>query len=150
MKDIISQVEIYITPIVEALGYEIIEVEYLKKYDDMNLTVYIDKEGGIMLEDCEKVHKAIDGPLDDLDPTKGARYILNVSSPGIDRPLKNTKDYKRNKGKDVEVSFYTPIDGNKKHCGILTEWTNDSVTIDGKDGLKTFDKKDISIIRPII
>jgi ribosome maturation factor RimP len=150
MKNIAENVEALITPIIEGLGCEIIEVEYKKNYDAMHLTVYIDKEGGVSLDDCEKVHKAIDGPLDTLDPTAGQYYVLNVSSPGLDRPLKNLKDYKRNKDKEVEVSLFSAIDKVKKFQGIFSEWTDDTVTVIINGEPKTFNKKDISIIKPVI
>lgn len=150
MKNVKGNVEALITPIIEDLGYELVEVEYIKKYDSMYLIVYIDKQGGIMLSDCELVHKAIDGPLDDLDPTEGQPYIMNVSSPGLDRPLKNDKDYKRNQYKAIEISFYSPFNGKKKIEGILQEWTEETITIDVQGEMTTLTKKDIAIIRPVI
>ena len=116
----------------------------------MNLTVFIDKDGGVTLDDCEKVHKAIDAPLDELDPTDGKHYILNVSSPGLDRPLKNAKDYKRNTGKPVKASLYSPFQGRKQYEGILISWTDDSVTLEVNNDEIVLNKKDISIIKPII
>lgn len=150
MKNIAQNVETLITPIVENLGCEIIEVEYRKVSDRMNLTIYIDKDGGVTLDDCEKVHKAVDGPLDELNPTEGQPYTLNVSSPGLDRPLKNVKDYRRNQGKEVEVSLYSAIDNVKKFKGTFTAWNDDTITINYMGQEKTFNKKDISIIKPII
>jgi ribosome maturation factor RimP len=144
------KVEECIKGIVEEMGYDILEVEYSKRFGGMQLTVYIDKPEGISLEDCEKVNKAIDGPLDELDPTDGAPYTLNVSSPGLDRPLKSEKDYIRNKGKEVEVSFYVAVDGVKKHKGIFTAWNSDSITIIEEGIEKTYIKKEISIIKPVI
>lgn len=149
-KNLISLVETLIAPIIESNGCDLLEVEYKKKYDNMNLMVYIDKEGGVSLDDCEKVHKAIDAPLDELDPTDGEPYSLSVSSPGLDRPLKNIKDYKRNSGKGVEIALFSAIDGKKKYEGIFTSWTDDTVTIDIKGELVTILKKNISIIRPLI
>lgn len=147
----IYEIENYLSPIIEELGYELLDVEYKKKYNSMNLIVYIDKEDGITLDDCEIVHKAIDKPLDDLDPTKGASYMLNVSSPGLDRPLKKEKDYKRNLGKNIQVSFYYAHNGNKKLEGILESWTEDFISIRKSDNnIIKLDRKDISIIRPII
>jgi len=150
MKNIAQNVETLITPIVENLGCEIIEVEYRKVSDRMILTIYIDKDGGVTLDDCEKVHKAVDAPLDELNPTEGQPYTLNVSSPGLDRPLKNVKDYRRNQGKEVEVSLYSAIDNVKKFKGTFTAWNDDTITINYMGQEKTFNKKDISIIKPII
>lgn len=78
-----------INPIVDGLGYEIVDVEWAKRDGADNLTVYIDIPTGVSLDDCEKVHRAIDPALDELDPTDGKPYVLNVSSPGLDRPFKN-------------------------------------------------------------
>ena len=93
---------------VEALGYEIVDVEYVKKPDGMNLTVYIDIPRGVTLDDCEAVHNLINPIMDALDPTEGA-YVLNVSSPGLDRPFKKPRDYERNYGREVEVKLYAPL-----------------------------------------
>lgn len=146
----IKEVESLIEPIISNLGYELVEVEYKKKYNAMNLYVYIDKDGGVTLDDCEIVHKAIDTPLDELDPTEGQSYILSVSSPGIDRPLKQERDFKRNLGKLIEISLYAADNGNKSYQGTLTSWDNDSVTITIDNNTKSINKNRISIIRPII
>lgn len=106
----IDLVQEKINPIIESLGYEVVDVEYAKKVDGMNMTFYIDKPDGIKIEDCEKVHKAISDPLDELNPTGDAKYILNVSSVGLDRPIKTDKDLKRNIGKEVEIRLYKPIE----------------------------------------
>ena len=100
MAKTIEIVKEKICPIISELGYEVVDVEYSKKVDGMNLTFYIDSPNGITLDDCERVHKAIDGPLDELDPTGDATYILNVSSCGLDRPIKTDSDLKR---KEVQV-----------------------------------------------
>ena len=124
-----------VSPIIEEkaseLGYEVVEIEYVKKQNGYNLTVYIDKQGGIGLEDCEALHNAIDAPLDELDPTNGISYILNVSSCGLDRPLKTMRDFVRNIGREVEVKFYSPYKGNKSHRGIV---------VDAKDGIVRLDE----------
>ena len=102
------------------LGYEIVEVEFAKKYNGDNLTVFIDKkEGYIDITDCEKVHNAIDEPLDELDPTMGKPYTLNVSSPGIDRPIVTDKDYNRNLGEVLEVKLFQAIQKKKIFIGKL-------------------------------
>ena len=91
-----------VLPILEGLGYELVEVTYKKQHDAMHLTIYIDtdKAGGVSLDDTEIVANAIDGPLDELDPTDGAPFVLNVSSPGLDRPLKTEKDFLKKIGTD--------------------------------------------------
>ena len=99
MKNVKQQVFDLVAPIAESFGLEVVEVEYAKKHDGMNLTVFIDKEGGITINDCETLHRAIDEPLDQLNPTDDQPYILNVSSLGLDRPLTTQRDFIRNKGK---------------------------------------------------
>ena len=86
MSKISDKVQEFITPIVEGLGCEIVEVEFAKKQNGDNLTVFIDKKGGVTINDCEMVHNAINEPLDELNPTEAKPYTLNVSSPGIDSP----------------------------------------------------------------
>ena len=118
-----------VVPVINSLGYDVLEVEYVKKQDGMNLSFYIDSPNGILIEDCEKVHNAIDPLLDELNVSNDQPYILNVCSPGIDRPIKNYKDFLRNKGKVVEVSLFAKIDGQKKFEGELLDYTDDKITI---------------------
>lgn len=143
-------VEDLVTPIALNLGYEVIDVEYVKKNTGMTLTIFIDKEGGITLDDCEAFSQAIDGPLDELDPTNNQSYTLNVSSPGIDRPLKNAKDFKRNIGKEVTAKFYASVDGKKEVSGILDSYTDETITLKSNNTSYTFELSKISQIVPII
>lgn len=106
---------------VRNLGFELVEVEYLKKHDGMNLTVYIHSEKGISIDDCVLVHKTIDPILDEIDPTEGDKYILNVSSLGLDRPIKTDADFNRNLNKEITVKFYAPVDGKKEIFGKLIQ-----------------------------
>ena len=141
-----------ITPILERLGYELVEVTYKKEHDSMALTVYIDtdKEGGISLDDTEIVANAIDAPLDELDPTSGAPYVLNVSSPGLDRPLKTEKDYTKKIGTEIEVSLYAPIAGKKKYIGVLTAYGNETISLHTEGSDLEISLKDIAVARPYI
>ncbi len=129
-----SKVVLSVTPLIEQkakeIGVEVVEIEYAKKQNGYNLTVFIDKEGGVDIDTCEKLHNAIDAPLDELDPTEGVAYTLNVSSCGLDRPLKNKKDFLRKKGTNVEVKFYSPYKGKKVHIGKIVDSTDDVLTID--------------------
>ena len=119
-----------IEPIVTSLGYELADLEYVKKPTGMNMTVYITNgDEPITLVDCEKVHRAIDGPLDEADPTNGASYILNVSSLGLDRIFKYDKDYLRYMGKEIFVKLYTQIDKKKEFVGVLQNLTDEEVTL---------------------
>ena len=119
MSKVIDMVEEHITKAVAELGYEIIEITYKKYLGDMNLTIFIDKDGGVDLNGCELVHRTIDPILDEIDPTSGEKYILNVSSPGIDRPLKVERDYKRNLDKEVNVSLFFFFFDLKKFVAVL-------------------------------
>lgn len=138
-----------VEPIAESLGLTVLEVEYVKKFDGMNLTVIIDKEGGVTINDCEALHRAIDAPLDELDPIETA-YTLNVSSPGLDRPLKSDWDYKRNLGKKIKVKLYKPMDGKKVFDGVLTGYDADTFTLDTGKTQLTFVKKETAQVLPII
>ncbi len=150
MGKISDQVFQLVQPIAQSFGLEVVEVLYEKKFDGMNLTVVIDKDGGVTIDDCEKLHRAIDAPLDELDPIDTA-YILNVSSPGIDRPLKSERDYKRNLGKKISVKLYKPLNGKKSFDGILTEYDDETFTLQTADKtLIKFNKKDTAKVEPII
>ena len=150
MGKVADQVFELVAPIAEGFGLEVIEVLYEKKYDGMNLTVVIDKEGGVTIDDCERLHRAIDGPLDELDPIDVA-YILNVSSPGLDRPLTLECDYKRNLNKKISVKLYKPLEGKKAYDGVLISYDEESFTIETKNGKQiTFNKKDTAKVEPII
>ena len=144
MANVKKQVEDCITPIVEGFGLELVEVAFEKKHDGMNLTIYIDKKGGVTLEDCETVHRAIDEPLDQLDPTSGASYTLNVSSPGLDRELKTDKDFNRNIGEVLEVSLFKKLFTSKKYVGELLSFDEDKIILQDKKG------KQVEIMRNLI
>lgn len=139
-----------ICPIIEKLGYEVVEVEYQKKVDGMNLTFYIDKENGVTVEDCEKVNDAISDALDELDPTQGEPYLLNISSPGLDRPIKNYKDFLRNKDKKVKITLYKQIDAIKNYIGLLKDYTENDVTVAVDDKLVVLKHSEIAQISPVI
>ena len=134
MSKIAEEVEKLVAPIAESFGCELVEVEFAKKYNGDNLTIFIDKPGGVTLEDCEAVHNAVDLPLDELDPTAGKPYTLNVSSPGIDRPIVTDKDYTRNLGQVLEVKLFQAIEKKKVFVGSLLSFDENKVTleIDGK------------------
>ncbi len=139
-----------VSPIIENLGYEVVEVEYAKKSDGMNLTFFIDHENGIKIEDCEKVTKAINDLLDEINPTEDQPYILNVSSPGIDRPLKTERDFKRNEGKMISITLFAKVDGKKIFEGKLIDYSEQQVTIETKDKKLSFDREKIAHIVPVI
>ena len=113
--------------IAEGMNIEIVEVECNEK--TAALTVYIETEAGVDLDTCEKFHNAIFEPIDELDPSYGEPYTLNVSSPGLDRPFKTARDFERNRNKEVEVKLYAPLKGKKFLEGVLEEFDENSVTV---------------------
>jgi len=120
-KNVTSIVEELASPIVEEMNLELIDIEYLKEGNNWFLRVYIDKEGGIDIDDCGVISERLSKRLDEVDPIKEA-YFLEVSSPGIERPLKKEKDYYWAIGKRVNVKTYEPIEDMKTFEGILTEF----------------------------
>ena len=139
-----------ITPIIEntamRCGVIPIEIELVKESARWFLRIYLySHERDISIEDCEKVHSAIDTPLDELDPTNGASYTLNVSSPGLDRPLSSDKDLNRNMNQMIEISLYSKIDGKKQYVGKLISYNEDEVSI--LDGEKEISFKRTTIAK---
>lgn len=132
--------------ITEERQLELVDTEYVKEGSDMYLRIYIDKPQGVSIDDCEAVSRALEEKLDEKDFIKEA-YILEVSSPGLTRPLKKENDYKRNLGKLIEIRTYRPIDKEKEFTGTLKSYDADTVTIETEGKEKTFSKKDISLIR---
>ena len=134
-------------PMMEELGFELVDVEYVKEGSTWYLRAYIDKPGGINIDDCETVSRRLSDILDEKDYIDEA-YILEVSSPGLGRPLKKEKDYKRSLGEEVEIRTYRMIDRQKEFTGILKAYDEKTVTIEPEGGtLLTFDKSDIALIR---
>lgn len=132
---------------VEELGYELCDVEFVKEYGDWVLTLYIDKPGGVTIDDCEHVSKTVDPILDEADPIEQA-YFLSVSSLGLDRPLKKDADYQRNLGKRIEVKLFAPQNGKKEWKGELVRFDETSlVLLVGQDEL-TLERKAVALARP--
>lgn len=151
IKNVATIVQEMAEPIAKNLGLEIIDVEYGKKNNGMNLTICIFKPEGVTLDDCEKMSQALDEPLDTLDPTKGENYTLNVSSMGLDRPIKNQKDAKRVLNSEVEVKLYVPLNGIKQYSGILTEATETGITLLVEDNQKqSFQYNQIALCTQVI
>ena len=140
-----------VSPLIENMGYEVVDVEYSKQADGMNLVFYIDSEAGVTIDDCEKVSKLIDPVLDELNPTDDAPYTLSVSSPGIDRPIKTERDFVRNKGKEIEITLFSKLDGKKVFKGTLTDFDENTVTIQLSESENiTLSREKIAHIVPII
>ena len=142
-----ARVEAWITPVLEQHQFELVDVEYVKEAGSWYLRVYIDKEGGITVDDCEVISRLLGEWLDKEDFIEDS-YILEVSSPGLGRPLKKEKDFARSIGKDVEIRLYKAIDKQKEFTGTLTSYEADSVTLTMEDGSeRTFEKSEIALIR---
>ena len=139
-----------VVPEIEKLGYTVLEIDYSKKVDGQNLTFVIDKDGGINIEDCEKVHRFVDTLLDEINPTDDKPYILNIESAGLDRPIKCERDFLRNKGKLVEVKLYTKINGKKSFSGNLIDYNQEKVVIEANGEIIEFKLDSVAIISPVI
>ena len=141
-----AKAEQMLTPLMEEHGFELVDVEYVKEAGTWYLRGYIDKPGGITVNDCEDVSRAFSDILDEQDFIEDS-YIMEISSPGLDRPLKKEKDFKRSLGKLVEIRTYRPIEKQKEFYGVLTAYDSNSVTVDEEGTPRTFEKKDIALIR---
>ena len=141
-----------VEPIVTNLGYELADLEFVKKNTGMNMTVFITRLDGepVTIEDCEKVHRAIDEPLDVADPTNGAGYILNVSSLGLDRIFKYDKDYYRYQDKEIVVKLYVPIDKKKEFVGIFKSLTETEVVLEVDSKQISLPRQKIAMAQPHI
>lgn len=145
-EEIEAYAENLFLPITQKHGFELVDVEYVKEAGSWYLRVYIDKEGGIAVDDCEVVSREAD-PILDTDDCIEESYILEVSSPGLGRPLKKEKDFKRSIGKAVECKLYKAIDKQKEFEGVLKDFTEDTVTIEIDEKDLVLDRKDIAMIR---
>ena len=141
-----SRVEKFLLPLMEENQFELVDVEYVKEAGQWYLRAYIDKEGGFTINDCEMVSRCLSDWLDKEDFIPDS-YILEVSSPGLGRPLKKEKDFERSVGKDVEIRLYKAENGLKEVSGTLTAWDKDTVTIDPGEGALIFTRKNIALIR---
>lgn len=144
-SDIEKRTEELVTPIIEEGNFELVDVEYVKEGVNWYLRVYADKEGGINIDDCVFISRALEQKLDEANFLEDA-YILEVSSPGLGRALKKDKDFQRSLGEEVELKLYKPIDKQKEFTGYLKSYDekNIVVDIDGEDF--TFARKDIANI----
>ncbi len=142
--------EAKVRPIIEGMGYELVDVEYKKEFDGMSLIFTIDKEEGVTIDDCEKVNKAIDTIIDELNPTDDEPYTLVVSSPGLDRQLKTDRDLKRTLNKDVTLTLFSKLNGKKNFEGTLVNFDDKTVTIKIDDEEKIFDRDKIAGLKLVI
>lgn len=148
MASIEERVEGLLESTINNLGYELYDVEYAKEGKDYFLRIFIDKEEGIDLNDCEKVNDGINELLDKADYIK-EQYFLEVSSPGIERILKKDKHLEANVGSLVEIKLFKPIEKKKVLQGILKEFSKEKIAIETEEGILEIERKDISIIKTI-
>lgn len=133
-------------PVVEDLGFELVAVEFIEEEGEWYLRIYIDKDGGVNLDDCTNVSRILNEKIDEVDPIEQS-YYFEVSSPGLDRPIKKEKDFIKYSGSKVRVILNKQIDGKEVFEGILKGLTNDEVIIKIKNIDKKLKRKDIKSVR---
>ena len=133
-------------PIAAENGCSIWDVEYVREAGTWFLRVYLDKEGGVTIDDCEAVSRPLSDALDEADPIEGS-YTLEVSSAGIDRVLRHPEHFAAFLGAEVEVRLYRPVEGRKDHVGLLRGYEDGGVTVELPTGAVTFPKKDVAQVR---
>ncbi|WP_291647510.1 ribosome maturation factor RimP [Clostridium sp.] len=138
---LLETIDQLVRPIAEELNYEIYHIEYVKENGEYYLRIYIDKDGGIALSDCEALSRRVSDVMDEKDPIKEA-YFLEVSSPGLNRTLFTDNHFKKQIGKEVMIRFTKSLNGRKNLKGILKEVNDDSVVIEA-DELITIPKDKI-------
>ncbi len=142
-----QKTEELLLPIIEENAFELVDVEYVKEGGTWYLRAYIDKPGGITVDDCEKVSRKLSDLLDEKDYIDEA-YILEVSSPGLGRPLKKDKDFARSIGEEVEVRTFRPIGRQKEFTGILKSYDKEKIIIEiGEQEQMEFERSQIALIR---
>ena len=129
---------------------KLVDVEYVKKNDGMHLIVYIDKENGVTVDDCVEVSRIIDEPLEELNPTNDAGYFLDISSYGLDKPLKFDWQFKKYINQKVEVKLYRKIDDLKEFVAVLKAKDDKQVILEINEENKTFNLSDVAYILPYI
>ena len=146
MNKIVEIVTGFAKPIVEQCGCELWEVEYVSEGGQWYLRIYIDKEEGVSIDDCEKVSRAVDPILDEIDPIT-SNYIFEVSSAGLERTLKLPEHFQRFLGENVEVKLYKPLDGSKLYVGTLTAYENGNISLNFGGKTITFTKEQVATVR---
>lgn len=149
-KSVTQVVDELVSDFIKDQAMELVDVEFVKEGQHRYLRVFIDKgEEKISLDDCKMVSDFLNEKIDELDPIK-ENYFLEISSPGLERPLKKPADYERNKGKVVQAKLYSPLDGRKIIDGILLGLTDNNVSIDIGEEVVVIPKDKISLIKPVI
>ncbi len=143
VTDIVAQLAL---PIAQQAGCSLWDVEYVKEAGSWFLRIYIDKEGGISIDDCEAVSRPLSDALDEADPIEGS-YVLEVSSAGADRVLKKAEHFQQFAGAEVEVRLYRPRDGKKDFVCNLVCWEDGDVTVELAGEQVRFEKKEVAQVR---
>lgn len=143
IADIVTEIA---RPIVEQIGCELWDVEYVSEGGQWYLRIYIDKADGVSIDDCERVSRAVDPILDEKDPIASS-YIFEVSSAGLERALKQPMHFQRCLGENVEVKLYKPMEGSKLFTGILSGYENGNITINSNGNDVTFTKEQVANVR---
>lgn len=145
-----AKAEEMLLPIVESHGFELVDVEYVKEGGTWYLRAYIDKPGGITIDDCEMVSRAFSDVIDQNDFIEDS-YIMEVSSPGLLRPLKKDKDFYRYLEKPIEMRTYKMIDKKKEFMGVLKAYNKEQITIEEPDGaLRVLQRNELALVRPYV
>lgn len=149
-KEAVEQkTEALLQPILDANGFELVDVEFVKEGSVQVLRAYIDKPGGIRIDDCEAVSRALSDALDEADFIADA-YTLEVSSPGLLRPFRKERDFQKALGEEVEFKLFKPYEGEREFIGVLEGFADGVVTVRFDEGNVDFPLKDISMIRRYI
>lgn len=136
-----------VQPIVEKNNYDLVDVEFVKEGANRFLRIYIDKPAGITIDDCQVVSEELSDKLDSADPIEQA-YFLEVSSPGLERPLKKDKDFERYKGEVVEIKLFQPVDGQKVFEGELLGLNNNNILIKkASDEIAEFERDKVAVVK---
>ena len=135
-----------VMPLIEQNNFELVDVEYVKEGSNWYLRVYIDKENGINVDDCELISRALSDLLDEKDFIEEA-YILEVSSPGLGRPLKKEKDFARSIGEEVDVKLYRMKNGRKDYTGFLKAYDKETITIEEDEEEIVFLRSEVALVR---
>lgn len=145
-EEVEAKTEKLLEPILQEFDFYLWDVEYVKEGADYYLRAYIDKEGGITIDDCVNVSRRLSDELDKNEYIDEA-YILEVSSPGLGRKLKKDKEFDRSIGRDVDIKFYKPVDGSKEICGKLVGYSKESITIEVGDGDREYARSEIASVK---
>ena len=144
-KAVVAAIEGRCAKIAEGMGFELVDVAVEKEPTGRYLRFYIDKPEGILLDDCETYHKAVRSIADSVDYD-----FMEVSSPGIDRPLKKDRDFERNLGSEIEIKLFKPMDGLKLLTGVLAGLENGEILLETQEGIKRIPRKAAALVKPVV